>query len=65
MSRKAIAQHVRAFQHGSCLRKRRHATPGAAQAACNRHKRQTGEQMRFYRCGFCGLYHITHEESGR
>lgn len=46
-------------QNRSCLSKRAYATRKAAKAAAIGYKRRCGAPITFYRCPFCGEYHLT------
>ena len=46
-------------QNRSCLNKRTYATRKAAKAAAVGYKQRCGSPITFYRCPFCGEYHLT------
>lgn len=46
-------------QGRGCLSKRTYATRKAAKKATIDYKRKRGKAITFYRCPFCGEYHLT------
>lgn len=52
-------------QNRSCLNKRTYATKKAAKTAAIGYKHRHKSAITFYRCPFCGEYHLTRKRVGR
>jgi hypothetical protein len=54
----ASKRHIR---HKSCTNKKKRSLDGARIAA-SKAKKRTGDNIRVYKCSFCGAYHIGHSK---
>lgn len=50
--------------YSSCAKKRRYASETAASMAAAHCEHERGEPLRYYKCRYCGGYHLTHTAKG-